>query len=378
MKHILHINSYYITNKLHSELVKSLDKKSLKQTVFIPVCSNKLINANNIESLKFGKLIYSKSFNSLTRLIWPVKMLQIWASFQKTVKKIERPNIIHAHSLIVNGLIAWLYSSRYNIPFSVSVRNTDINVFLKRSHIFRKLAEKILLKADSIMFLSPAYRDVHLKRIISDELFTKILPKTYIIPNGIDSFWIENSSNKTTFITKNICRILFSGRIDGNKNLKGVIEACNILTSKNQNIEIVVVGDGPLLNDLKKKNYSFKVTFHGYINEKEKLKKIYRSCQILVVPSFHETFGLIYPEAMTQGLPVIYSNNQGIDGYFPDGHVGYAVSPKNSNDIAKKIEMIITDYKRISKNANYESQKFSWDLVSNYVIKMYKASITSQ
>lgn len=40
------------------------------------------------------------------------------------------------------------------------------------------------------------------------------------------------------------------------------------------------------------------------------------------MPSHKETFGLVYAEAMSQGLPIIYTKNQGFDGQFPDGYVG--------------------------------------------------------
>ena len=55
------------------------------------------------------------------------------------------------------------------------------------------------------------------------------------------------------------------------------------------------------------------------------------------MPSFPETFGLVYVEAMSQGLPIIYTKGQGIDGYFEDGKVGYPVNTKDSNDIVKKL-----------------------------------------
>ena len=67
------------------------------------------------------------------------------------------------------------------------------------------------------------------------------------------------------------------------------------------------------------------------------------------MPSFHETFGLVYIEAMSQGLPIIYTKGEGIDGYFKEATVGYSVNPKDVKNIVKKIEMIIHNYNKISK-----------------------------
>jgi len=43
------------------------------------------------------------------------------------------------------------------------------------------------------------------------------------------------------------------------------------------------------------------------------------------MPSITETFGLVYAEALSQGLPVLYTRGQGFDRQFEEGEVGYAV-----------------------------------------------------
>ena len=55
------------------------------------------------------------------------------------------------------------------------------------------------------------------------------------------------------------------------------------------------------------------------------------------MPSYTESFGLVYAEAMSQKLPVIYSKGQGFDGQFEEGLVGYHVSPYDVKDIANGI-----------------------------------------
>jgi glycosyltransferase involved in cell wall biosynthesis len=78
---------------------------------------------------------------------------------------------------------------------------------------------------------------------------------------------------------------------------------------------------------------------------------------------------------MTQGLPVIYTQNEGIDGYFKEGLVGYAVDPNDIGDIVNKIELIADNYEQTSKNAVQESQRFSWDQISNQYVKLYKYNV---
>ena len=63
--------------------------------------------------------------------------------------------------------------------------------------------------------------------------------------------------------------------------------------------------------------------------DKEELIKLYRDSHIFTMPSITESFGLVYAEAMTQALPVVYTKGQGFDGQFPDGEVGYSVEALN-------------------------------------------------
>ena len=79
---------------------------------------------------------------------------------------------------------------------------------------------------------------------------------------------------------------------------------------------------------------------------KDELLKEYRLNDIFVMPSKTETFGLVYAEAMSQGMPIIYTKNQGFDGQFCEGYVGYHVKYNDYRYIAKKISRIYSEYKK--------------------------------
>jgi glycosyltransferase involved in cell wall biosynthesis len=94
------------------------------------------------------------------------------------------------------------------------------------------------------------------------------------------------------------------------------------------------------------------------------LMSIYRAADIFLLPSGRETFGLVYAEAISQGLPVLYTRGQGFDGQFPDGTVGFAIDPNDPEGIADKIEAILRDYARFSQAALSGSRKFDWDKIA--------------
>jgi len=83
-------------------------------------------------------------------------------------------------------------------------------------------------------------------------------------------------------------------------------------------------------------------------------------------------FGLVYPEAMTQGLPVIYSKGQGFDKQFVEGTVGYLVNSKNEEEIADRIIDIMGNYETISRNCIQLSDKFDWAKIAGEYERVYQ------
>jgi glycosyltransferase involved in cell wall biosynthesis len=90
------------------------------------------------------------------------------------------------------------------------------------------------------------------------------------------------------------------------------------------------------------------------------------------MPSLTETFGLVYAEAMSQGLPVIYTRGQGFDGQFKEGEVGYSVNSSDIHEIVKKIISIIENYSEISKRCVKLVDKFNWNEITNNYNEIYK------
>ena len=90
------------------------------------------------------------------------------------------------------------------------------------------------------------------------------------------------------------------------------------------------------------------------------LRELYRENDIFIMPSIKETFGLVYAEAMSQGLPVVYSRGQGFDGQFPEGLVGFSVKSLDAYEIAEKLEEIIGNYECLTAACKKNVEKFNW------------------
>ena len=104
---------------------------------------------------------------------------------------------------------------------------------------------------------------------------------------------------------------------------------------------------------------------------KEQLLQLYRKYDIFVMPSKAETFGLVYAEAISQGMPVIYTKDQGFDGQFKDGEVGFAVKYDNVPEIVQRIVYIYDNLAVFSKRCSEYANKFSWKRICLEYKKIY-------
>ena len=198
--------------------------------------------------------------------------------------------------------------------------------------------------------------------------------KCIVIPNGIDDYWVNNIYLKERILSHPI-KIITAGRIEKNKNQLTVAKAVErMIASKNYKMIYEIVGDVKS-NKLYKQlcNYSF-VEFKPFL-KKENLITEFRKADIYVMASHTETFGLVYAEAMTQGMPVVYSKGQGFDEQFEDGVVGFSVDSTDFHDIVRGIENTIEHFFEISTNAIKLCKKFDWSIVVSNLVKIYEQTI---
>ena len=98
-----------------------------------------------------------------------------------------------------------------------------------------------------------------------------------------------------------------------------------------------------------------------FTGSRSDVENIIPSCDVLVLPSFSESFGLVLIEALACGKPVIGSNVGGITEIINDS-VGLLVNPNKVSSIARSIDKIINDDElrnALSMNARNRAKDFS-------------------
>ncbi len=165
--------------------------------------------------------------------------------------------------------------------------------------------------------------------------------------------------------------MLFVGKIDRNKNVISIQKAMYRLKKKGINLTLTVVGDKSNNTLYKKISKDSNTTIYNFM-PKDQLLKIYRNHDIFVMPSHNETFGLVYAEAISQGLPVIYTKNQGFDRQYKNGEVGFAINSKSIIDIADNILALINNYNNFNNNFCNKIDVFNWYNIAVIHYKIYK------
>ena len=164
--------------------------------------------------------------------------------------------------------------------------------------------------------------------------------------------------------------MLSVGLVCRNKNQLTLCKAVERLREEGLDIRLDIIGkvqDRRLANRIKK--YSF-VQMMPFM-EKPALKEQYRCHDLFALTSVTETFGLVYAEALSQGLPILYSRGQGFDGQFEEGEVGFSAEARNVEEIADRIKAMLSSYPRLAKNTLRAAEKFRMESVAKAYVALY-------
>jgi glycosyltransferase involved in cell wall biosynthesis len=163
--------------------------------------------------------------------------------------------------------------------------------------------------------------------------------------------------------------IMYSGAVDERKNLDGLIAAFALLPAAiRDSHQLVIVGrHSPGERELLVNRVQVtglprtSVVFTGYVPD-EDLIRLYSACELFVLPSFHEGFGLPALEAMACGAPTIGADATSIPEVI--GRQDALFDPKRPRDIAAKIEYVLTSKtlrRQLREHGLSQSKRFTWE-----------------
>ncbi|MFW3362155.1 glycosyltransferase family 4 protein [Aerococcus viridans] len=363
---ILHTCSYYSTSPLFRQLFDRQVADGHDIDVYVPI-SNQFPEERIASKASYAQTV--RVFNHIESFFYFYKQNKIYRDLEKRYKTGEY-DLIHAHSLFTNGYMAYQIHKEYGTPYVVAVRSNEVADFFRKAFWLRPIGLNILKNASQIIFISQNNFENTFEKYIPTSIKKELLAKTLVLPNGIDQFWHEHAFENRQGTLNEPLKIVATAKVQKAKNL---ITLSDYVAAYNRDVapaELHIIGpnwDQGIFDELIKKPY---VNYHEPM-DKNQLIAFYRTADIFALLSSPETFGLVYVEAMSQALPVIYTKGEGFDGFFPNKRVGVSVDRFDVTAFKDAIDYIKKYYPEISKNALKESKKFQWDDIHQDYIDIY-------
>ena len=174
--------------------------------------------------------------------------------------------------------------------------------------------------------------------------------------------------------------VLFVGTIEPRKNLDGLLDAwAQVLASVPGALPLVLAGrataeSAGVLSRIARAPFTGRVRHLGYVSDAER-QALYQDAAALVVPSFHEGFGLTALEAMAGGIPVVAAHR----GSLPEltGDAALLVDPTDAAAMARAIEAAAFDpatRTRLAAAGRARAAAYSWRESADRLIAAYRAA----
>ncbi|HFC09904.1 MAG TPA: glycosyltransferase family 4 protein [Chloroflexi bacterium] len=292
-------------------------------------------------------------------------------SVAKKIREAFSFDLIHAHMALPDGFAAMLLSELFGIPFVVTYQATDTDITLQRGTGCASMLHTVFKSAAAVISPSP--------RLTQD--FVALFGfKPTDVPYGIYLEDIVDAPSSFPLTKYQDKRVLLSvSRLLPTKGIDLVLRALPYLVQKYDNLQYVIVGDGgervkleEMTRDLNLTQY---VDFIGWVPHERAMEYMARA-DVFTLPSWQETFGLVYIEAMAHGKPIVAVKGQGVDGIVRHGETGLLVKPRDVNALVKAIDFLFShpeEARAMGKRARkLVLENYTWEKNAEKTIKVYE------
>lgn len=251
-----------------------------------------------------------------------------WADLRDYIEEWQ-PQIVHTH-LVHADFYGLLLGKSADTPLLISSRHND-DAFRNR-RIFQIANRWLMARADAVLAISNA-----IGRFVVDVEGIEA-KKVHVVHYGLDVPDHTNSREDARVALKiksDGVVFGFVGRLIEQKGVDVLIEAFARASREKPGGMLSIIGDGPLMKDLKRlavlRGVGPSVIFHGWMPDASTLMPAFDA---LMVPSRWEGFGLVTLEAMSHRVPVIASRVSALPEIVVDGVTGVLIPPDDPDLLA--------------------------------------------
>ncbi len=303
-------------------------------------------------------------------------------------------DLIHSHYWM-SGIAAQALKDKWHVPVIQMFHTLGLmknQIAQSPEEIegdYRINGEKVVMEvADRIIAATPAEK----KQLLT--LYHADREKIITIPPGVETsrFYPINAdeAKEAIELTCKKRMLLFVGRIEPLKGLQNLIRALAIIRSQGHCRRdcycLVVIGGDPdsslenMSSEMRKIKTLCKelgmedlVLFLGK-RAQDTLPYYYSAADMLIMPSYYESFGMVALEAMACGTPVVASDVGGLHYLVQDGKTGFVVPSGNPEALVDPLNELMNNdnlRKKMGQQAARFAQKYSWELISAEIAKVY-------
>lgn len=374
MRIALFTDSYYPhvsgVAKTVERYMNYLEKNGHEYLLFLPAYSFKDKSTSNLRKMKALKFI-----------LYPELRFSFvnYRTVRKTLDNFQ-PDVIQVMTEFPVGRSGIWYGKKRGIPI-VTCFETNIPQYMQY-YGFGILTETCWnfykwFHRYSDMVITPS-------EITTQLLKSQNFNKVWTWERGIefDKFTPEYRSEavRKRYAANDGLLFIYVGRIAIEKDLHIFVETAKILRGKyGEKVNFVVVGGGPILEELKKDAPDY-IVFTGFLTG-EHLLEMYASADVFLFPSPTETLGFVILEAMASQLPVIACFEGGVRDTLIDGYNGIACREKNVDDFVQASIKLIENKalrKKLAMNAREFAKSKDWDKSFEVLLNLYEQLIKSK
>jgi glycosyltransferase involved in cell wall biosynthesis len=288
-----------------------------------------------------------------------------------------RPDLVHVMTEGPLGFVGRRYALQRGTPLATSF-HTDFPRYCRLYGIGRL---EPLVWRWLVWFHRPA-RFVHTPgEAVRAELASRGVPRVRVWGRGADTVTFDHRKRSPAFrqrlgVAYGAALVLHVGRLAPEKNLEVLIAAWTLAHEQlGSAAAFVFAGDGPLAHRCAA---AMPWATHLGFLEIPVLATLYASADLCVLPSATETCGLVAPEAMASGLPVVAADAGGFRESVADGVTGFLVPPDDARGFASAVARLVLDVelrRRMSEEARLAAVSCNADDENERLLDEYAIAI---
>lgn len=327
--------------------------------------------------------LMSKEFDDFVILSDRVRKVKVSAKWYSWQEQLLFPFQLYKEKLDLMHFTHFNSSILYFGKTIVTIH--DVTPFFFPGHKMKSLIRRIGFRAVFFSSVKKAKRVIAVSASTKNDIvkhFKIKENKIRVVYEGADEqFRVINNCEEIEIFKKkyNITKpfIFYTGVWRNHKNLVGLIKAFGILKNRYKlNYKLVLGGKEDSYYPEVRKTWENlmlenEIIRPGFIDQAD-LSLFYNVAKVFVIPSFYEGFGLIGLEAMACGTPVVSSNTTSLPEVL--GAAAVYFDPKNTEEIAEKIKLVLTDKKLYNKQREkgfQQLEKYSWGKMGNETMEIY-------